>query len=163
MLSSLNVKELFYLISLFRLVRRCAQMKRKALSVDRSGLIIHIVFIKSLHTWFDNHNLIKKTSSKHFFVIISCYEAPPEPPRMLVPEVKEVLKNLDEISDILILTLNKSDTQHRSKKSLYIHQMSRSKNTFVYIASVLFIILCVLYASMITYQSEQERKKVTMQ
>ena len=45
---------------------------------------------------FDNHNLIKKTSSKHFFVI-SCYEAPPEPPRMLVPEVKEVLKNLDEI------------------------------------------------------------------
>ena len=82
---------------------------------------------------------------------------------MLVPEVKEVLKNLDEMSDILILTLNKSDTQHRSKKSLYIHQMSRSKNTFVYIASVLFIILCVLYASMITYQSEQERKKVTMQ
>ena len=30
---------------------------------------------------------------------------------MLVPEVKEVLKNLDEISYILILTLNKSDTQ----------------------------------------------------
>ena len=61
--------------------------------------------------WFNNlQKLIKKTSSKHFFVI-SCYEAPPEPPRMLVPEVKEVLKNLDEISYILILTLNKSDTQ----------------------------------------------------
>ena len=78
---------------------------------------------------------------------------------MLVPEVKEVLKNLDEISFILILTRNKSDTQ----KATVIYQMSRSKNTFVYIASVLFIILCVLYASMITYQSEQERKKVTMQ
>ena len=96
MLSPIIVKECFYLKSLFRLVRRCAQMKRKALSVDRSGLIIHIVFIKSLHTLIYNHNLIKKTSSKHFFVI-SCYEAPPEPPRMLVPEVKEVLKNLNEI------------------------------------------------------------------
>ena len=39
-------------------------------------------------------------------------------------------------------------------------QTSKSKNTFVYIASVLFLLFCVLYASMITYQSEQAKKKV---
>ena len=42
-------------------------------------------------------------------------------------------------------------------------QTSKSKNTFVYIASVLFLLFCVLYASMITYQSEQAKRKVSNQ
>ena len=79
----------------------------------------------------------------------SCYEAPPEPPRMLVPEVKEVifffLPNLKPIISPIK------------------RQTSKSKNTFVYIASVLFLLFCVLYASMITYQSEQAKRKVSNQ
>ena len=60
---------------------------------------------------------------------------------MLVPEVKEVLKNLDEISYILILTLNESDTQ---KATVYTSDEQIEKHFCVHRIGPLHHPLCPL-------------------